>query len=130
MNTKILFVDDEPNVLSGLQRTLRNDYPLDIAQGGEQALAILQNKGPYAVIVSDMRMPGMSGLELLAQVEAKSPDTVRMMLTGNADQKTAVDAINRGHIFRFMTKPCEAAVVAEMERLRLEKPSANPNHIQ
>ncbi|MGO8696977.1 MAG: HD domain-containing phosphohydrolase [Limisphaerales bacterium] len=121
MNTKILFVDDEPNVLSGLQRKLRNDYPLDIALGGEQVLAMIQDRGPYAVIVSDMRMPGMNGLEFLAKVEARTPDTVRMMLTGNADQKTAVDAINRGHIFRFMTKPCEPEVLAEMLKAGLKQ---------
>jgi response regulator RpfG family c-di-GMP phosphodiesterase len=121
MNTKILFVDDEPNVLSGFQRKLRKDFPLDIALGGEQALAMMQNQGPYAVIVSDMQMPGMNGIEFLAKVEAKAPDTVRMMLTGNADQKTAVDAVNRGHIFRFMTKPCEPELLAEMLQAGLKQ---------
>src|SRR5208282_5517260 len=114
MNTKILFVDDEPNVLSGYQRKMRKDFPLDIALGGEKGLALMQEQGPYAVIVSDMQMPGMSGLEFLAKVEAISPDTVRMILTGNADQKTVVDAINCGHIFRFLTKPCEPELLGEM----------------
>jgi response regulator RpfG family c-di-GMP phosphodiesterase len=121
MNTKILFVDDEPNVLSGFQRKMRNDFPLDIALGGEQALAMIQEKGPYAVVVSDMQMPGMNGIELLAKIEARAPDTVRMMLTGNADQKTAVDAVNRGHIFRYMTKPCEPGLLAEMLKAGLKQ---------
>jgi response regulator RpfG family c-di-GMP phosphodiesterase len=114
LNTKILFVDDEPNVLSGIQRILRKDFPVDTALGGEQGLAMLQEHGPYAVIVSDMQMPGMNGLEFLAKVEARAPDTVRMMLTGNADQRTAADAINCGHIFRFMIKPCGPELLAQM----------------
>ncbi len=121
MNTNILFVDDEPNVLSGFQRNMRKDFPLDVALGGDQALAMMQDHGPYAIIVSDMRMPGMNGLELLAKVEARAPDTVRMMLTGNADQKTAVDAVNRGHIFRYMTKPCEPEMMAEMLKAGLKQ---------
>jgi response regulator RpfG family c-di-GMP phosphodiesterase len=121
MNAKILFVDDEPNVLSGFQRKMRNSFPLDIALSGEQGLAMMQAQGPFAVIVSDMQMPGMNGLEFLAKVEARAPETVRMMLTGNADQKTAVDAVNRGHIFRFMTKPCEPEVLAEMLKAGLKQ---------
>jgi response regulator RpfG family c-di-GMP phosphodiesterase len=121
MNTKILFVDDDPNLLGGIQRKLRKDFPLDIALGGAQGLTMMQERGPYAVIVTDMRMPGMNGLEFLSKVEAKAPDTVRMMLTGNADQKTAIDAVNRGHIFRFMTKPCEAEHLAEMIQAGLKQ---------
>lgn len=108
MNKKVLLVDDDPNVLSGYQRNLRNRFQLDTAQGGEEALAKIQAGGPYAVIVADMQMPVMSGLDLLVKSEALAPDTIRMMLTGNADQKTAVDAVNRGHVFRFLNKPCAA----------------------
>jgi response regulator RpfG family c-di-GMP phosphodiesterase len=121
MNTKILFVDDEPNVLSGFKRKLHKDFPLETALGGEQALAMMQDQGPFAVIVSDMQMPGMNGIEFLAKVEARAPDTVRMMLTGNADQKTAVEAVNRGHIFRFMSKPCETEFLAEMLKAALKQ---------
>ncbi|MGD0814453.1 MAG: HD domain-containing phosphohydrolase [Verrucomicrobiota bacterium] len=121
MNLKILFVDDEANVLSGFQRSLRKDFALNIALGGEPALRMMEEHGPYAIIVSDMQMPGMNGLELLAKVEALAPDTVRMVLTGNADQKTAVDAVNRGHIFRFMTKPCKSELLAEMLKAGLKQ---------
>ena len=113
MSTKILFVDDDANILAGHQRKLRKDFTLDIALGGEQGLAMIQSRGPYAVIVADMQMPGMNGIEFLAKAEAKAPDTVRMMLTGNADQKTSVDAVNQGHVFRFLTKPCEAETLAQ-----------------
>jgi response regulator RpfG family c-di-GMP phosphodiesterase len=121
MNPKILFVDDEANLLNGFQRNLRKDFVLDIALSGEQGLQMMQEHGPYAIIVSDMQMPGMNGLEFLAKVEARAPDTVRMMLTGNADQKTAVDAVNRGHIFRFMTKPCKTELLAEMLKAGLKQ---------
>ena len=62
--------------------------------------------GPFAVVVADMRMPGMDGVEFLQHVKEMSPDTVRIMLTGNADMQTAIDAVNKGNIFRFLTKPC------------------------
>lgn len=116
MSAKVLFVDDEPNVLQSIRRTLRKEFDLDTAEGGEEALSLLNANGTYAVIVSDMRMPGMNGVELLAQAKVETPDTVRMMLTGNADQQTAVDAVNHGDIFRFMNKPCETEELASAVR--------------
>ena len=106
MTKKILFVDDEPNVLHGLQRTLRRDFDIYVAGGGEHALTMIMSDGPFAVVVSDMRMPGIDGVHFLARVKTLAPDTVRMMLTGNAEQQTAIDAVNGGSIFRFLTKPC------------------------
>ena len=66
MSAKVLFVDDEPNVLQSIRRTLRKEFDLDTAEGGDEALNLLNANGTYAVIVSDMRMPGMNGVELLA----------------------------------------------------------------
>jgi response regulator RpfG family c-di-GMP phosphodiesterase len=109
MTEKILFVDDEPHVLQSIKRQLRKRFTLEIAEGGGEALKVLKEKGPFAVIVSDMRMPEMNGVELLSKVKDLYPDTVRLMLTGNADQETAMDAVNTGHIFRFLTKPCPPA---------------------
>ncbi len=106
MNEKILCVDDDPNILEAYQRALRKRLNIETALGGEEALAAIVNQGPYAVVVADMRMPGMNGVQLLAKVKEIAPDTVRMMLTGNADQQTALEAVNEGQIFRFMTKPC------------------------
>jgi response regulator RpfG family c-di-GMP phosphodiesterase len=106
MTGKVLLVDDEPNILSGFNRHLRNEFELATAAGGEIALQALTDQGPFAVIVSDMQMPGMNGIQLLAEFEKRAPETVRIMLTGNADQGTAAQAINSGHIFRFLTKPC------------------------
>lgn len=106
MSNKILFVDDDANLLAGCQRTLRKDFTIDTALGGEQALALIEQHGPYAVVVADMQMSGMNGIQFLIKVEEGAPETIRIMLTGNADQKTARDAVNQGHIFRFLTKPC------------------------
>lgn len=112
MSTKILCVDDEEYVLTGLQRTLRKQFQLDVAIGGAAGLQQLERDGPYAVVMADMQMPEMNGIEFLKRAETRWPDTVRVMLTGNADQKTAVDAVNLGHIFRFLNKPCEPDMLA------------------
>lgn len=114
MSHKILFVDDEENVLSAYTRVLRKRFTIETALGGAEALERLRTSGPFAVIVSDMRMPEMDGVELLAKVKERWPETVRIMLTGNADQQTATDAVNKGAIFRFLTKPCESEVMAEV----------------
>lgn len=106
MSHKTLLVDDDRNILSGYQRVLRKSLDLDVAQGGPEALQMLLGHGPYGVIVADMQMPGLSGLELLAEAQSICPDTTRIMLTGNTDQKTAADAVNQGRVFRFLTKPC------------------------
>ncbi|MFT3867357.1 MAG: response regulator [Nibricoccus sp.] len=105
-NQKILFVDDDPNVLAAMQRNLRKRFSFDIAGGGNEALEIVRTRGPYAVIVADFSMPVMNGVELLEAVHAGWPDTVRIMLTGNADQRTAAEAVNRSNVFRFLSKPC------------------------
>ena len=105
MSNRILFVDDDPNLLASFQRSFRKTFEFDTAAGGREALACLAENGPYAVVVCDMRMPGMDGIEVLEEFRRRSPDTVRLMLTGNADQQTAVDAVNRGAIFRFVNKP-------------------------
>jgi len=111
MTDKILFVDDEPAVLEGYKRVLHNDFQAETAIGGEEAIATVVQSGPFAVVVSDMRMPGMDGVQLLARLREIAPDTVRVILTGYADMQSAIDAVNEGRIFRFLTKPCEARVL-------------------
>ena len=106
MVESILFVDDESRILEGYKRTLRKNFNIVIAEGGVQALRILQSDGPFPVVVCDMQMPGMSGTQLLSEIKKIYPYTVRLMLTGNAHQKTAVDAINTGDVFRFLNNPC------------------------
>lgn len=111
MAEKILLVDDDLNILAALQRQLRKQFIIETAPGGVEGLESIRNHGPFAVIVSDLRMPQMDGIEFLSQVRALAPDTVRMMLTGNADLHAAVEAVNQGHIFRFLTKPCAPEVL-------------------
>lgn len=108
MNPRILLVDDEERVLEAYARMLRGRYSLDTASGGEFALKAMAEQGPYAVVVSDMRMPGMDGVAFLSRAQTEHPDTIRIMLTGNADQETAIEAVNQGAIFRFLTKPCDS----------------------
>lgn len=106
MSAKILLVDDEPSALAGYERTLRNDFDIHTAVSGERGLNALRVDGPYAVVISDMRMPIMTGSQFLAKAKELAPDTVRMLLTGYTDLSAAVSAINEGNIFRFLTKPC------------------------
>lgn len=122
---RVLLVDDELQVLGGLRRQLHGVFDVAIATDGIAALKTLEEEGPFAIIVSDMRMPGMNGLELLEQVQARWPEMVRIMLTGNAEQQTAVGAVNRGHVFRFINKPCPADLLigsleAALKQYRLQ----------
>jgi len=110
---KILLVDDEPKLLNALQRALHKQFSIEIAVGGPAGLEILEKTPDFSVVVSDMRMPVMNGIEFLTRVKETTPDVVRMMLTGNADQETAIRAINHGNIFRFLNKPCSPEELAE-----------------
>jgi serine phosphatase RsbU (regulator of sigma subunit) len=100
-------------VLAGLKRQLRNQFSIDTALSGEDALKQVLENGPYAVIVSDFMMPGMNGIEFLSRVKKSNPDTVRMMLTGTADMPTAIRAVNEGSIFQFHPKPCPADTLCQ-----------------
>jgi response regulator RpfG family c-di-GMP phosphodiesterase len=122
MNNRVLFVDDEINVLDGIRRNLRKSFDVVTAAGPEEGLqAIAGSAAPFAVIVSDMRMPGMDGIEFLERARALAPDTVRIMLTGNADQETAVRAVNRGEVFKFLNKPCDHLVLEQVVTLGLRQ---------
>jgi ActR/RegA family two-component response regulator len=121
---RILFVDDEPKILSALERQLGSRFETRTAPGPEQGLQSLVQSGPFAVVVSDFRMPVMNGIQFLAEVKRASADTVRVMLTGQADLDTAIAAVNEGSIFRFLTKPCPsetltAALDSAVEQHRL-----------
>ena len=113
MTEKILFVDDEPEALQCYQRVLHGAFEIETARDGEEALTSIRNRGPYAVVVCDMQMPGMDGVRFLARVRQSAPNTVRMVLTGQANLDTIVHAVNEGHIFHFLTKPCETAVLTD-----------------
>tara|TARA_R110002072_G_scaffold119555_3_gene252465 strand:- start:21379 stop:23163 length:1785 start_codon:yes stop_codon:yes gene_type:complete len=118
---KILIVDDEANILRSMKRQMHNLYDIDTAHGGEEALYLILNENKtYSVVISDMNMPAMNGLELLKAFKIHSPDTIRIMLTGNADQDTATNAVNQGEVFRFLTKPCSKEDIIEVIELALK----------
>ena len=124
MSERILCVDDDANILEGYRRQLRKEFTLETAVGPEEGVKALVTRGPFAVVVSDLHMPGMNGIQFLSKVRELSPDTARILLTGNADLQSSIDAINRGQIFRFLTKPCSseqlaAALTAGMAQYRL-----------
>ncbi|QGY38661.1 response regulator [Pseudodesulfovibrio cashew] len=129
MQAKILLVDDEPNVLSGLRRQLRDKYEISMATDPVEALESLDKKHPFAVVISDYRMPKLNGVEFLQKVREHSPDTTRLMLTGYADLESAISAVNDGNVFRFLTKPCDRETlrknveeaVSQFELLTLKK---------
>jgi DNA-binding NtrC family response regulator len=111
MTRRILFVDDEQNLLNGIERRLRSDFDLVTANSGIAALKAMDCQGPFAVVVTDMRMPGMDGIQFIKQARIKSRDSVFIMLTGNQDQTTAIHAVNHGQVFRFLAKPCPSTEI-------------------
>jgi response regulator RpfG family c-di-GMP phosphodiesterase len=121
---RVLMVDDDRNLLNSFQRQLRKRINLETATSGADGVQAIQYDGPFAVVVSDMQMPGMNGVEFLTEVRKLSPDTIRIMLTGNATMDTAVDAINDGAIYRFLNKPVDTeqiyrTVIDAMKQYRL-----------
>jgi DNA-binding NtrC family response regulator len=105
---KILIIDDEPNILSSLKRILKgDDREILIAETAEQGWKILKEKGEVEVIICDNRLPGMLGVDFFTKVKRLYPDTIRILITGYPDLTTAMDAINKAHIWRYILKPIE-----------------------
>ena len=103
---KILFVDDEQDILSSFKRQFRKKADIHTAISGQEALDLMDKEDEFAVIISDMRMPNMDGAEFLEKAKNKSPNTVRILLTGQTDLNSAISAVNQGQIYRFLSKPC------------------------
>ncbi|WP_291326327.1 HD domain-containing phosphohydrolase [Desulfovibrio sp. UCD-KL4C] len=125
---RVLFVDDEPNILQSYSRALRSKFAVSTALGGKAALKLLETSPPYTVVISDIKMPEMDGVELLSIVRELYPDTVRMVLTGYADLNIAMSAVNQGDIFRFLTKPCHPedltkAIVSGVKQYKMTQAS-------
>ncbi len=113
MSERILFVDDDPALLTACERLLGRRFELDTADSGEAGLAKLTERGPFGVVVADQQMPEMDGVEFLAAVKQRAPDAVRIMLTGNADLEAVMRVVNGAGIFRLLTKPCQPDVLAK-----------------
>jgi CheY-like chemotaxis protein len=109
---RILLVDDEQRVLDGYRRTLRKGFDLSTACSGRDGLALINIDTPFSVVVSDFQMPEMNGVQFLTEVAARSPDTARIMLTGQADLNATIASINESKVFRFLTKPCPPDMLA------------------
>ncbi len=121
MNRNILVVDDDRNLLNSLIRGLRKNFLIETALGPQEGLRILSRKGPFAVIVSDLRMPVMDGIQFLSKAKTITPDSVRIILTGNADLQNAIEAVNQGSIYRFLTKPCPSHLLSGVLKQAIEQ---------
>lgn len=113
LTPKVLFVDDDCHVLSAFRRVFRKYFVIDTALGGEAGLRGISERGPFSVIVSDLKMPGMDGIQFLSQVQKIAPESIGIILTGNACLKNVIEAVNEGVISCFLTKPCEPEVLRE-----------------
>lgn len=135
MNQKILFVDDEPAVLRRYQQMLASEFDMATAASGQEGLVSLCNHGPFAVVISDMQMAGMDGVQFLKRVRQVAPNTIRLLITGDLDLNSAASAVNEGCVFRLLIKPCEKSHLTEAihkaldcyherkeERVRIELP--------
>ncbi len=120
----VLAVDDEPANQRAIRRTLREDCQVLTAGSGAEALDLLARQ-PVALVIADQRMPGMTGAELLAEIVARHPTVIRVVLTGYTDIDTLLDAINRGHVYHFLSKPWEARELRQVVRRGLDRFSAN-----
>ena len=110
MNRKVLCVDDEESILKGMHLHLSREFDLTTATSGEQGLKAFHNDGPFAVVVGDMRMPGMDGTEMLKQVKDLDPKAKTILLTGHADFEVGgADLLQSGQLYRILTKPCSPA---------------------
>ncbi len=124
---RVLFVDDDQNILDGAARNLRRHFVLVTALGPEKCLAALERDGPFAVVVADMNMPGMDGLTLLSKVRAVSPHTAAILLTGDADLSAAQAAVRDGKISRVLTKPCPPTLlIPELQAASEQAPARVP----
>lgn len=123
MPWRLLCVDDEPNILSSLRRLFRqHGYQISVANSGAEGLQALEAQ-PFDLVISDMRMPEMDGAQFLEQVRKRWPDTVRILLTGYADIGSTIDAINKGQIYRYVSKPWDDNDITLTVRQALERQS-------
>jgi len=121
VSDRVLFVDDDPKILAAFQRQLRKKVTIETVESGAEGLEVLRRNGPFSVVVTDYCMPSMNGIEFLGQARQIAPETVRMLLTGSADLGAAIQAVNQGNIFRFLTKPCSPDNLLEAVQTGIDK---------
>ena len=120
----ILYVDDEENNLISFKATFRLTYNITIASSADAAMKILENKS-VEIIITDQRMPNMTGIEFLEKILEKYPDPVRILLTGFADMSAVIDAVNKGKIFHYLSKPWDEHELDETIKKAFEVYKAN-----
>lgn len=111
---RILYVDDDLDQLRLFRLSQHGEFEVEVASSGEQAVQVISSSPSFAVVVSDMRMPRMNGAQLLGLVREISPNTVRVLLTGDADLNSAMEAVNEGYVFRYLIKPCSREHMREV----------------
>ncbi|TCS62226.1 EAL domain-containing response regulator [Varunaivibrio sulfuroxidans] len=128
----LLFVDDDPNLLAAFRRNLSMKYDMDIALSGDEALNLIATRGPYAVIISDINMPGMNGVEFLTKAHQIAPKSVKIALSGWGEKDDVIHAINEGHIYRYLTKPIAPANLRDVldDAIRLFLENRQGTHVQ
>ena len=118
---RILVVDDEEAILETMTFSFENDYEVYTSSDARRALEVLDEKAPIAVVLTDQRMPNMSGVEFLSEVCKRHPSTVRMILTGFADMDAIIQAINDGHVYAYITKPWEPDHLKQVMKQAVER---------
>jgi DNA-binding NtrC family response regulator len=118
---RILIVDDDATLLAAMERLLRGRFNVSVATDGKRAIQFVTSDPSFAVVVADLRMPGMDGLALLFCLRAAAPDSVGVLLTGHADLEAAITAVNQGNVFRFLTKPCSPSVLLDASDAAVEQ---------
>lgn len=120
-NTRVLFVDDNENILNSMSRQFRKLFAVQTCTSPQKALELIKSSKPFAVVVSDMKMPEMDGIDFLSELKKIAPKTNRVMLTGNADQNVAISAVNEGEIFQFLRKPCDPATLQQVLQAGIDR---------
>ena len=114
-NTRLLIVDDEPDVCDSVHDLLRREFRVLKAHSGQEGFRLMQEEEVH-IIMTDQRMPQVSGVELLTKVKARNPQAVRMLFTGYADLESIIAAINQGHVYQFLKKPWQPEELVEAVR--------------
>ena len=122
---RILVVDDDVPMLEGMKRWLRLEFDVTAVTSGKEAIRLVTSREPFAVVVTDLQMPGMDGNALLFCLRTAAPETVGILLTGNADLEAAIAAVNQGHAFRILTKPCPLAILRDAIEKGIERHRQN-----
>lgn len=127
---RILCVDDEAHVLSGLKRRMRTKYNIVTAMSASDGLNELQNNGPFDVVITDYCMPGMNGAEFLTKVHEFDSSVTRILLTGEANMQEVQTAVNEGHVYKVLLKPCSAEELKDAMASAVDKHNEEKNNHQ